>query len=225
VRAAPVFEKGPAGGQGGADQTGALVGETEHGVEPEGQEVPRGQQGGEVLLAVTEVVLEMVALGLEGVVVLVLDLPAGAGRGHPGGDVLLGDGPVGDEGVGVEVLALGVGDEELAPVHLQGVQESEFAQGVVEVVEHRMEGLGRDRVEHLTDLIVAGDGGEAEEAAGVVAAPDFLHRLLVREKGGRLGEEDREGAQTEVLQGVGEVLALAPIRPVVRPTTRHPAAR
>ena len=38
-----------------------------------------------------------------------------------------------------------------------------------------------------------------------------LHRLLVGQKGGRLGEEDREGAQAEILHRVGAVLARAPV--------------
>ena len=61
-----------------------------------------------------------------------------------------------------------------------------------------LEGLGRDRVEHLAGLIVAGDLLEVEETQGVVMTPRLLHRLLIRQKGGRLGEEDREGAQTKV---------------------------
>src|ERR1019366_3245105 len=68
-----------------------------------------------------------------------------------------------------------------------------------------------DRVEGLADLIVAGDFLEEEETLGVVAAPRLLHRLLMRQEGGRLGKEDREGAQTKVGHGIGGVLTLAPV--------------
>jgi hypothetical protein len=38
-----------------------------------------------------------------------------------------------------------------------------------------------------------------------------LHRLLMRQEGGRLGEEDREGAQPKVSHGIGGVLAPTPV--------------
>src|ERR1019366_1720616 len=62
--------------------------------------------------------------------------------------------------------------------------------------------------------ILHGGGGdrlEVEETLGVVMTPRLLHRLLMRQEGGRLGKEDREGAQTKVGHGIGGVLALAPV--------------
>jgi hypothetical protein len=47
------------------------------GVEGERQQIERGEEGGKVLLAVSEVVLEVIAAGLEGIERLVLDLPSG----------------------------------------------------------------------------------------------------------------------------------------------------
>jgi hypothetical protein len=52
-----------------------------------------------MFLAVAEVVLQRIALGFERVVVFVLDFPACATGGDEGGDILVGDRPVGDEGV------------------------------------------------------------------------------------------------------------------------------
>jgi hypothetical protein len=46
-------------------------------VEGERQQIERGGEGGKVLLAVSEVVLEVIAAGLEGIERLVLDLPSG----------------------------------------------------------------------------------------------------------------------------------------------------
>ena len=60
-------------------------------------------------MAVAEVVFEVIALGLEGVVVFVLDLPAGATGGDDAGDIFIGDLEVGDEGILIELFAFLVG--------------------------------------------------------------------------------------------------------------------
>ncbi len=66
-----------------------------------------------------EIVFEVVALGLQGVDVFVLNLPPTAASGHDLGHVLLADEVAGDEG-GVEApLAAVVGDGQLAPVDLR----------------------------------------------------------------------------------------------------------
>src|ERR1035438_8353004 len=80
-----------------------------------------------MLLAVAEVMFEMAALGLEGVVVFVLDLPAGAAGSRQGRHVVLGDGPVGDPGIEVKHLPLRVGHGDFTPVDFQGVLT--FGQG------------------------------------------------------------------------------------------------
>src|SRR5580658_5234486 len=83
---------------GGAPQ---LVGDVADGVDREGQQVQRYQDGGEVLLAVAEVVLDVVSLGLEDVEGFVLDFPAGATAGGEFGDIVGADRQVGDETVAV----------------------------------------------------------------------------------------------------------------------------
>ena len=72
--------------------------EVGNGVEREGEQVEADQEAGQGLLAVAEVVLEVVALGLEHVEGLVLDLPAGAAARGQFGDSVRGDRQVGDEG-------------------------------------------------------------------------------------------------------------------------------
>ena len=118
---AQVIEEGLAGGQGGADEPVVFVGKGQEGVIEEGQDVHRRQQRGEMLLAVAEVVFEVIALGLERVVVLVFDLPPGAARGDDRGHVLLGDFEVGHPTVAVNDFAVVVGHGHFAPVDLQGV--------------------------------------------------------------------------------------------------------
>src|SRR5919202_2982094 len=63
----------------------------------EGEQVHGGEHHGEVLLAVPEVVLEVVAVGLEDVEAFVLDLPPRPGAGHDLGDGVAGDGQRGHE--------------------------------------------------------------------------------------------------------------------------------
>ena len=75
-----VIEEGFSGGQSGAQEAVVLVGKFQDGVEEEGQDVQNGQEQGKMSLAVAEIMFLMIALGFEGVVVLVLDLPAGAAR-------------------------------------------------------------------------------------------------------------------------------------------------
>src|ERR1035441_6754996 len=75
----------------------------------------------------TSDMFERVALGLEGVVVLVLDLPAGAAGSRQCRHVALGDGPVGDPGIEVKPLPVRVGHGQFTPVDFQGVLT--FGQG------------------------------------------------------------------------------------------------
>ena len=69
---ADVLEEGFAGGQFGADEAVGLVAVGQEGVGEQGEHIHGGQQAGQMLLAVAEVVFEVVTLGLEGVVVFVL---------------------------------------------------------------------------------------------------------------------------------------------------------
>ena len=93
----------------------AFIEPVKQGVQQVGQHDHAGQCGAQVLLSVAEVVLEAVALGFEGVVVLVLDLPARA----PGGDdlahVVGAHGQRAGKAVAVQRLARLIGGDQLAP--------------------------------------------------------------------------------------------------------------
>lgn len=87
----------------------ALVQAVEDGVDQVGQEDQGRQHGGQVLLAMAIVVFEVVALGLERIVVFVLDFPAaaacGGDRDHGVGSDRVRGGPA----VVVDHAARGVG--------------------------------------------------------------------------------------------------------------------
>jgi hypothetical protein len=82
-----VFEEGATGGQVPADGLVALIGAIKQGREEKRQEREAGEDGGVMLFAVAVVMLEPVALGLEPIVVLVLDRPAAASGFDNGDDV------------------------------------------------------------------------------------------------------------------------------------------
>ena len=74
------------------------LGEFAGGVQREGEQVEDDEHAGQGVVAVAEVVFEVVAVLLEDVEGLVLDLPAGAGAVGEFGDVGAVDGQAGDEG-------------------------------------------------------------------------------------------------------------------------------
>lgn len=86
-----------------------------------GQQVQRGEQVGQELLAVSEVVVEMVALGFQSVVVLVLDFPPRPPGGSQRGDVVVGDGMRGGPGVLEEESPAGIGGDQFQPVGHHGL--------------------------------------------------------------------------------------------------------
>ncbi len=75
---------------------------------------------------------EVIAFGVEDVMVLVFDFPARPARRHQADDVIVRDGVAGGKGVVVEAIALTIGGGQFAPVDPQGVVA--VAQGhVIEV--------------------------------------------------------------------------------------------
>ena len=92
-----------------------------------GQDVQGCQERGELLFAMTEVMFQVIALGLERIIVFVFDFPTGAAGGGKGGDVLVGDREIGYPAIEVEHLALGVGLGEFTPVDPEGILA--FGQG------------------------------------------------------------------------------------------------
>jgi len=79
-----IVEEGLARRQLGPHAAVGLVAQVENGVKQEGQQVEHDQYHRQVLVAVAEVVLQVVAVVLEHIVVLIFDLPARAGRHDKG---------------------------------------------------------------------------------------------------------------------------------------------
>src|SRR4030043_220853 len=98
---AQVLKESVAPRQGSTDEGTATVQQLQRRVKQEGQQVQRQQCLGEEQLAMAEIVLKVVALGFEGVDILVFDLPARTGCLHQLFDILLADPMTGDTG-GVE---------------------------------------------------------------------------------------------------------------------------
>src|SRR5215212_9887487 len=159
-------------------------------MECEGEEVHGGEHHGEVLLAVAEVVLKVVAVALEDVEAFVLDLPSGPAAGHDLGDGVAGDGQRGHESTAVSDVALGVRDADADPADEHRVVavpqwralEPAEARGQALAV-----GLLRDRVliergtlhEVIQRLVRRGLGCEEEIPAG---GGDRVRNRLAREQ-------------------------------------------
>ena len=105
-----------------ATQYGVLIiAPLQDGVEQEGQQIETEQKRREVLLAVTKVVLQMVALGLEYVVVFVFDLPPPPAHVCNVPNVVRRQAMIGNTAIVIELLArLGVADGDLKPIDGQG---------------------------------------------------------------------------------------------------------
>jgi hypothetical protein len=118
------------GRQGGLEQPAAALLDL---IDQKRQHHQVHEHGAEVLVAVTEVVLEVIALVLEGVEGLVFDLPAGAGSSHQGHPVAVVDGEIGHPR---EVLDTAVGGvlPILEEVHLE-VEVGVVQRHAVEVTE------------------------------------------------------------------------------------------
>ena len=69
----------------------------------------------------TEDMFQVIAIGLERIIIFVLELAAGAAGGNHGGDVLVGDLEIGHPAVEVERFAFEVGNRQFTPVDLDGI--------------------------------------------------------------------------------------------------------
>ena len=69
-------------------------------------------------------------------------------------------------------------------------------------------------------MVVAGNTGDAEQAVSVAGAFSMVQRLLVGKKGGGLGEEDGEGSESGVLDGIRDVLATSSVGQEVEHTVK-----
>src|SRR5215510_153096 len=87
-----------------------------------GQEVQTEQKRGQVLLAMPKVVLQMVAFGLEDVVLFVFALPASTARVRDVRDVVRVQAMIGDKAVVIELFArFGIDYRALEPIDRQSI--------------------------------------------------------------------------------------------------------
>jgi len=82
--------------------------------------------------------------------------------------------------------------------------------------EDRMQQSRRGRVEHVSDVIVAGDFGDAEQAGAIGAPLTCLELALVSQEGRALHKEHREGRHADIAHGIGRVDAAALVRKPVQ---------
>ena len=90
-------------------------------MEEEGQKVQGGEQGGQMLLAMAEIVFEVVALRFEGVVILVFHFPPGSSGLNNLSYGVIGDGVGGDESILVSHPTVRTAHRDFTPVHQQGI--------------------------------------------------------------------------------------------------------
>ena len=141
-----VVEEGDASAGLFAGPRPQVLGQLGEGMVGEGDQIEGDEHGGEVFLAVTEIVLEVVALGLERIKALVLDLPSGTAAGGEFDDSAAIHRQVGDEAVSVGDLALRVGDLDREPVDVHGVlavAQGQVAQPSVGIAKARFPTLER----------------------------------------------------------------------------------
>src|SRR5258708_16326721 len=84
---------------------------------------------------------------------------------------------------------------EPAPV----LQVAGLAQTLQHLIIGGKEFFWRDRIEHLPDVIVTRDLLQMKQALSIALTLGLLHGLLMGQEGGTLGEENRKGAQANVL--------------------------
>jgi hypothetical protein len=116
-----VFEEAVCGAASGECFPPGQHGEMCGGVEGEGEQVEGEKDAGQGLLAVAEVVLKVIAVGLQHVEGFVLDLPPAPPAGGQFGDGIGGHRQVGDETVVVGPLGRSVADLDGEPVDRDGI--------------------------------------------------------------------------------------------------------
>ena len=94
------------------------------------------------------------------------------------------------------------------------LQQPRLIKGLKQILEETEQLTGRNRIEHLADVIVARDACDLKERARIVAAAFLFHGLLETQERRALREEDCEGRQGEVGHGEAGIIARAPIRQI-----------
>ena len=86
----------------------------------------------------------------------------------------------------------------------------------------RLELFRRNRIQQVANLGVAGHRMGAKQAVGIVPPRRTLHVSLMSQKGGRLHEEHRKGAQTRIADHILGIAPFAMLRYAIKPAPQQP---
>jgi len=115
-------------------------------------------------------------------------------------------------GLGGEIPG-GIQRDEPGALHRAHLfQQTRLIEGVVQFIKQAEEVMGRDRVERLADVIVAGNLFDLKERPGVVASASLFHRALIAQERRALGEEHRKSRQSNVGHAIAGIVTGAPVR-------------
>ncbi|HEV7880541.1 hypothetical protein [Bradyrhizobium sp.] len=106
-----------------------------------------------------------------------------------------------------------------AAKHAEAVDALQLIHGFAE---QRMQQHRRDRVEHVANMVVTRDFGDAKQTGAVGAAMAFFELPLMRQERRALHEEHGKGRHSDVAHAVGRVDAAALVREPVQAAAQRP---
>lgn len=161
-----IIKKGWATGKRLASQRILLITPRQDGMEQKRQQIETEQKRRQVSLAVAKVMFDMIAFGLEHVVVFVFDFPPPAACSGKVGNVVSRDPMIGDKAVVIALFArVGMHRGDLKPIHRPGILTAAQPHIVARAIQH-----------------------DVAHAAAAVALLNFLHGLRLLPKGQALIE-------------------------------------
>jgi len=114
--------------------------------------------------------------------------------------------------VGAMVLGAVPCDQQMSIEGPHGIQAATLVQLSHDIGEQRVDQGRVDRVEHGTDLPVAGNLAHAKQRLAVRPAVIGFHMALMCQEGRALHEERGEGGECQIGYRIGRVLATPPVR-------------
>lgn len=115
------------------------------------------------------------------------------------------------------------GHQELIPEHPETVEQMLLLTVRKDLNEDGVKMARGDGSKEGADMIVAGHLGDTKQGMGVLASFGFLEPPLVRQKRGRLGQEDTKGAESGVLHPVSRLVACTMLRQWLHPSLEKSA--
>ena len=97
------------------------VEQIEQRVKKKRQEIEGGQEGCQMLRPMAKVVFKLIPLRFEGIVVFILDFPAGAARLHDGGNGFRSERSLRHEGSVVELCPRRIRERKFTPIDIEGI--------------------------------------------------------------------------------------------------------